>query len=631
MEPLPKGPTALDAILDESPCERARPRWIGVEDERDLGFLEAQYVVHLRLVATGRAAGPLRIALARIAAVILGQQTWKPLGFVREADYAQEQLGISKRELQELGRVGARLDDLPALEAALADGRLSWSKVALLVGIALPENEEAWIEQARELTVKALRKRIRAARAESQGSSAESADDEEPPRQFFQIACSAQVRRQWHRVRELAHRVAGRSVSAAECIEMMTAEVLSAIPLEPDAPYEAPDRAGQSWADALPPLRWPHRPREEEAPIPGTSDDDDDDDLVKGASGDEDVHSRVAEFLLSLVEGIEDADPRGIDRRMRECLSEEQRLDSQIGSLLSIIDKKRTYRRFELASATRYAEEWIGVSQRKAQMLLRIEHAVQRCPPLAWAYRSSELSWVQAHELVPLVYADSLERWMVPWVERAKRVTVRQLRDDVERACMIRATELDTWQRTGGLPAEARPGANEEEEEPEVSAKTSASSTIGFSGESELIRTFWATLWTVRKRIERVTGTFPTEGEAFEVMMDHVLDAWGADAKVKREHRIMARDGWRCAVPTCTSRRELHVHHIVPRSQGGGDEETNLITLCVAHHLRGVHGGTLEITGKAPDQLLFKLGTRPDGPPLAVYRSGGIIVESARG
>lgn len=84
-------------------------------------------------------------------------------------------------------------------------------------------------------------------------------------------------------------------------------------------------------------------------------------------------------------------------------------------------------------------------------------------------------------------------------------------------------------------------------------------------------------------------------------------------------------------MPICTSRRELHAHHIVPRSQGGGDEETNLITLCVAHHLRGVHGGTLAITGKAPDDLLFQLGIRPDGPPLAVYRSGGVIVEGSSG
>jgi len=28
----------------------------------------------------------------------------------------------------------------------------------------------------------------------------------------------------------------------------------------------------------------------------------------------------------------------------------------------------------------------------------------------------------------------------------------------------------------------------------------------------------------------------------------------------------------------------LHVHHILPRSRGGGHASTNLVTLCAAHH-----------------------------------------------
>ncbi len=452
MQQPPPGPAVLDAILGESACELGRPGWIGVEDERNLGHEDAQYAVHRRLVATGRAAGPLRIALARIASAILGRQTWKRLGFVRIADYARERLGISKRELQELGRVGGRLDELPALEAALADGRLSWSKALLLASVATPADAEWWIEQARQGTAKALRKRTRAAGTPDE-SHGETTDDEEPPRTFFQIACSTRARRQWHRTRQLAHQVAGRSVSAAECIEMMTAEVLSSTPLEPDAPDKAPDRSGKSRADELPPLRWPSRPLEE-ASIPGTGDADDD--AVSSRWG-EDVRSQVTELLLSLVEGLEEAGPWKLDRRMRDCLRQEQRLDSQVGALLSIIDNKRTYRRFELASATRYAEELIGVSQRKAQMLLRIERAVQQCPPLARAYRSSEISWVQADVLVPLVYADSLEHWLPHWIERAKRVAVRQLRNDVEYARMVLATEPETWHRTGGLPTEAHP------------------------------------------------------------------------------------------------------------------------------------------------------------------------------
>jgi 5-methylcytosine-specific restriction endonuclease McrA len=46
--------------------------------------------------------------------------------------------------------------------------------------------------------------------------------------------------------------------------------------------------------------------------------------------------------------------------------------------------------------------------------------------------------------------------------------------------------------------------------------------------------------------------------------------------------RVLERDGWRCQV--CGSMQHLHVHHLKFRSQAGGDEEPNLITLCAECH-----------------------------------------------
>ena len=48
-----------------------------------------------------------------------------------------------------------------------------------------------------------------------------------------------------------------------------------------------------------------------------------------------------------------------------------------------------------------------------------------------------------------------------------------------------------------------------------------------------------------------------------------------------------------CAAPGCTSQRWLEIHHIVPVSQGGRDEISNLTTLCHAHHKQrhGPHRG----------------------------------------
>jgi hypothetical protein len=152
------------------------------------------------------------------------------------------------------------------------------------------------------------------------------------------------------------------------------------------------------------------------------------------------------------------------------------------------------------------------------------------------------------------------------------------------------------------------------------SAETCA---VRFIGPAEIVRLFEAVLCSVRRRIERVTGRMPTRGQALEAMLDHVLEAWGAnDERIARRHRVFARDGWRCVVPGCSSMRNLHDHHVVFRSQGGGDELSNRTTLCAFHHVRGVHAGRVSVRGKAPDSLRFALGLRADRAPLVEYRAG---------
>jgi hypothetical protein len=144
-------------------------------------------------------------------------------------------------------------------------------------------------------------------------------------------------------------------------------------------------------------------------------------------------------------------------------------------------------------------------------------------------------------------------------------------------------------------------------------------------------RLFRAVLSSVRLALERETGRLASEAEAFEVMIDHANATWDVDERwFKRQLRakwaVFERDDWRCTVPGCSARRNLHAHHIVFRSAGGSDAIENQTTLCAFHHQRGVHGGTVRITGHAPDGLAFELGTRTGRPPLARYRSGDQIL-----
>jgi hypothetical protein len=102
-----------------------------------------------------------------------------------------------------------------------------------------------------------------------------------------------------------------------------------------------------------------------------------------------------------------------------------------------------------------------------------------------------------------------------------------------------------------------------------------------FFGPADVVQLFRAVLCTVRRRMEREDGRLPTEGEALGAMLDHVLSTWGAlDGKTAKRYKVFARDGWRCAVPGCTSMQNLHDHHIRFRSAQGPDDLENRIALC---------------------------------------------------
>jgi hypothetical protein len=53
------------------------------------------------------------------------------------------------------------------------------------------------------------------------------------------------------------------------------------------------------------------------------------------------------------------------------------------------------------------------------------------------------------------------------------------------------------------------------------------------------------------------------------------------------------------------ARHPVHAHHVVYRSRGGSDFKSNLVSLCAAHHLHGVHRGFVCVKGVAPAALVW--------------------------
>jgi hypothetical protein len=58
-------------------------------------------------------------------------------------------------------------------------------------------------------------------------------------------------------------------------------------------------------------------------------------------------------------------------------------------------------------------------------------------------------------------------------------------------------------------------------------------------------------------------------------------------------------------VPGCTHATFIDVHHVQPRSDGGPNEASNLLTLCSAHH-RSAHRGELLIEHEHDETFSFR-------------------------
>jgi hypothetical protein len=561
-----------------------------------------------RLARLAGAVGPLRRVLAAIAERLVATEAYARLGYARPGDYARERAGLSARQLQELARVDRALAGLPALERALVANELPWSKVRLLARVAKAQDEGAWIARARSLPIRRLEAEVRA--SEPPRSELELPDEALPSRRVV-VRCTSAVAEKWSLARELAERVAGQRLLAAQALEFVAAEVFSAISLDP-AFVEVEAAPALSRAEAAEDVG-----AEAHAPVPRAP------------------APALPAAVAALAAGLAEADAFELDRRLRRAVRLEQTLEAAIAPLLRCVVSPEYEWRSHYQALPEYARERLGISVGKARALLRLERAGEVCPELREAYRRGRLSWVKAHCLLPLLLLDIEGEWRPVWVAWAQRVTVRRLEQDVERMLLLRASSLFSWQRCALDPERVQdpiPAAERQlcarEVDPEATQELVFRLPLGVAA------LYYSVSATLEARLQAARGRWPGESECFDALLDCALLAWtlrDPRARRHRDERVLERDGYRCAVPGCSSRRHLHRHHIRFRSAGGLDLAVNLITLCEFHHQRCVHAGLLRVRGSAPDGLVFELGVRPGAPPLERYRSGDVRAEPGEG
>jgi hypothetical protein len=281
----------------------------------------------------------------------------------------------------------------------------------------------------------------------------------------------------------------------------------------------------------------------------------------------------------------------------------------QIGRLLRLFLDRRLFLALGFRCASRYLRERLGLSERKARALVAVERRTWSAPAFGEAYRSGRLSWVRAVTLLPVVTEGTAAAWAV----RAQAVSVRRLADEVEWALADRVSSDPVMPPALGirLCTARRQTCARPDWEP-------TDADVSFRAPADVVALF-------RNAILAYAAPAEPLWRGLEHLLEHVVAEW--DSQPRHRDPVFARDGWRCTVPACSSRRNLHDHHVLFRSRGGGNSRANRITVCAAHHLHGIHTSVIRAWGEAPDGITWELGVRTGRPPLLRFGTGEVYEE----
>lgn len=260
-------------------------------------------------------------------------------------------------------------------------------------------------------------------------------------------------------------------------------------------------------------------------------------------------------------------EPEALDARLRELVEKRESWDEIFGVMALGFVRKGLARQLGFSNLGHYLEERLGMSRRAFEQRVWLERRMEELPQLRYALERGELSYEKARLVANAADFDSVNRW----IRRAAGMTCAELERAVEaarnaQACARGTFEARVPERVVGL----------------VDAALEAAADV--SGE-----------------ILDPAGCLATVARHFVQVWGPLLERRGTPSR-----RVQERDGWWCKTPGC-SRPSAQDHHIILRSHGGGEDLGNHVALCAPHHLRGIHGGLIRISGTAPDRLVWEL------------------------
>jgi hypothetical protein len=497
--------------------------------------------VDVELVRLGRGAAGLRLRLGEVLEALASTGGLDALGFSSMGAYVVERCGLGTRWVSDTRTVVRRLRELPRLREALKSGTVTWCMASEVARAATPESETFLLALAKRTTVRRMKSVLR-----------DAPEDPAAGAPAVRARVSRTVDREaallFEHMRQVAEKVVGSGEPDA-ILEAILAEGMTALGAQMG---EVPE----------PHVRKPREPREEPAP------------------------PQWAPPALPALHGELPSDARGLDAEAMSLARELARRDLALGELTREMQELCGAQELGYANHRQYWEERLGLCPSSVKERQTLVHRVSRFPALWHAIEDGEVG-LAAGKLLARIVTQETEH---AWVERARRRTFKHLREEVL-AAETRA-RLDD-----GVPGP--PGG------PSIPPMHDDPTAVRPDKMGRVPVRLWMSadlkaLFLAVERGWRLAGR--PYGDFFRFLCVAFWKAWEHTFESDVAYaNIYDRDGWQCASPTCT-RRDVTPHHLRFRSQGGGEDEENLVALCSWCHLQGIHTwGSIKARGPASE------------------------------
>lgn len=605
--------------------------------------------------AAARLLGHDVVPIAHAAARLVDHEEWTGFGYARHDDFAVEWLGRSGRWLRQSAALGRALARWPQLADAIEGrdggprlGALAAAEIARVAGATgAPEAAvRAWIAVARRVTLRALRDAVATALAACDDTAPGRTRDPEGDLVHVAIALPVSVREAFEDVLALHRVVEGYEATVSSFVEALCAELgggsgepvpeddLHAV--TPGPTVAERERAAEVRAACMG-QPWAVDPSGAEPDLCVLAPDDSPS-AARGAWGlhrDDDTDAVLAfaarelAAARALVAGDGADASAGVAHRLLDLLRVEQCLHNVIGRMLALLGSHRAWRRLGFADAGHYAEQRLGMSRTMASDCARIARVAVQVPQLADDWAAALLRTSAARHVARVLDTalrtgpdtaggvdppDSIGALAAAWVGFAQSATVKRIRDEVDGALSawrrfragVRAPSADdAWRRSLRDPRRVDATGLAVSVQAEIAAGTIViTDDLHLTLERDLACRFVAGLDRAgASRLHTFAATDPSQTRWLGLLeaLASYATSWGLRGAARNRP-------CRCDAPGCTARGNIHEHHVTYRSRGGSEAVSNKVDLCAFHHLRGEHGGLLQVRGMAPDDLVYRLG-----------------------